>query len=191
MSRGESAYVGRVTGWPAMQPELNDDHVALICSVLHQHRVAFVVIGGVAARLHETGHSTIDVDICPSRTSENLRRLSQALVDLDARLRVEGVAEGLAFGRHPDALAKVTTLTLVTNAGPLDLCFAPAAFPDGYETLEEGAVTIEVGPVGVRIAALSDVIASKRAAGRPKDIIALPILEARLREIEERACDTE
>lgn len=46
--------------------ELNDEHVAAICRVLIDHGVQFVIIGGMAARLHDTGHATVDVDICPS-----------------------------------------------------------------------------------------------------------------------------
>ncbi len=44
-----------------MSPELSDDHVAAICRVLIDREVKFVVIGVMAARLHETGHATIDV----------------------------------------------------------------------------------------------------------------------------------
>ncbi|MCP3936644.1 MAG: hypothetical protein GY708_14860 [Actinomycetia bacterium] len=46
-----------------MSLELSDDHVAEICRVLLDQRVQFVVIGGVAARLHDTGHATIDIDV--------------------------------------------------------------------------------------------------------------------------------
>ena len=65
--------------------------------------------------------------------------------------------------------------------GPLDLCFIPDGFPDGYATLSEHATVIEIAAVDVPVASLEDVVASKRAAGRPKDIVALPPLEARLR----------
>ena len=109
MRSSETDCGSRVTGWQVTQHELSDDHVALACSVLHQHRVAFVVIGGVAARLHDTGHATVDIDICPSRTSDNLRRLALAVGELNARLRIEGDPEGLPFDPHPEALAKVTT----------------------------------------------------------------------------------
>jgi hypothetical protein len=70
--------------------ELDDDHVAAICRTLTEHAVAFVVIGGVAARLHETGYATVDIDVCPSGAKENLARLADALRALGARLRVEG-----------------------------------------------------------------------------------------------------
>lgn len=167
-----------------MPPELDDDHVATICRVLLGHGVRFVVIGGVAARLHETGHATVDIDVCPSSEASNLERLAGALRELGARLRVEGEPDGLPFDVHPRSLQQVSTMTLLTSAGPLDLCFRPAGFAAGYESLVAGSTVIEVAAVDVPVASLADVVASKRAAGRPKDIVALPALEARLRKIE-------
>lgn len=167
-----------------MSLELSDDHVAEICRVLLHHRVQFVVIGGVAARLHDTGHATIDIDVCPAADEENLDRLAKALRQLDARLRVEGEPDGIPFDPHPASLRQVTTMTLITTNGPLDLCFQPAGFANGYDSLSGNSVTIEVAAVEVPVASLADVVASKRAAGRPKDIVALPALEARLREAE-------
>ena len=167
-----------------MPPEIDDQHVATICRVLLDHGVRFVVIGGVAARLHRTGHATIDVDVCPSNDADNLERLAAALRDLGARLRVEGEPDGIPFDPHPDTLRQVSTMTLITTAGPLDLCFRPAGFDDGYVELVTDAVVIEVAAVAVPVAALADIVASKRSAGRPKDIVALPALEARLRDLE-------
>ena len=66
-------------------------------------------------------------------------------------------------------------LTLITDHGPLDLCFSPAGFPDGHATLAEHASIVVVGTVGLPVASLEDVITSKRATGRPKDVVALPI----------------
>ncbi len=164
-----------------MPPELGDDHVAAICRVLIDHDVRFVIIGGMAARLHDTGHATVDVDICPSTDDVNLVNLAAALRDLEVRLRVEGDPEGVPFDPDPGLLRQVETMTLLTEHGPLDLCFVPAGFPDGYASLSIRASTIEVAAVGVPVASLEDVVASKRAAGRLKDIVALPALEAYLR----------
>ena len=164
-----------------MPPELSDEHVAAICAVLIDHGVQFVIIGGMAARLHDTGHATVDVDICPSTDDANLARLASALADLGARLRVSGDPEGVAFEPHADMLRQVELMTLITEHGPLDLCFTPDGFPEGYASLSEHASVIEVAAVDVPVASLEDVVASKRAAGRPKDIVALPPLEARLR----------
>lgn len=164
-----------------MPPELSDEHVAAICRVLIDHDVQFVIIGGMAARLQDTGYATVDVDICPSRDDANLDRLAAALADLGARLRVSGDPDGVPFEPHADMLRQVGLMTLITEHGPLDLCFAPDGFPDGFTTLSERASVVEIAAVDVPVASLEDVVASKRAAGRPKDIVALPPLEARLR----------
>jgi hypothetical protein len=180
------AWSPRATGWSVVvaDREIDDERIAGFCGVLADHRVEFVVIGGVAARLHETGHATVDIDICPSSVPENLERLAEALRSVDARLRVEGVPEGIPFDPHPQQLRQMSTLTLVTTHGPADLCFAPAGFADGYDALGPGKVVVVVSGVDVPVASLVDVIRSKRAAGRPKDIVALPALDARLRDLE-------
>lgn len=164
------------------EPEIDDQRVADVCRVLIEHSVEFVVIGGVAARLHDTGHATVDIDICPSGAEENLERLSMALRSMDARLRVEGDPAGIQFDPHPRQLRQMSTLTLITSHGPLDLCFAPAGFAAGYGALLDDHVVIVVSGIDVPVASLAAVVESKRAAGRPKDIVALPALEARLRE---------
>lgn len=164
-----------------MSPEMSDDHVVAMCEVLIDVGVQFVIIGGMAARLHGTGHATVDIDICPSADAENLSRLAAALEQLGARLRVEGDPGGVPFDPHPDTLRQMTTMTLITEHGPLDLCFAPAGFPAGYDNLSEGALIVELGSIELPVASLADVVTSKRAAGRPKDIVALPPLEAYLR----------
>lgn len=155
--------------------------MAAICQVLIDHGVKFVIIGGMAARFHDTGHATSDIDICPSTDAANLSNLTAAPQELGARLRVEGDPDGVLFDPHPDMLHQVEMMTLITEHGPLDLCFTPAGFPKGYASLSEHASTIVVGVVDLPVASLEDVVRSKRAAGRPKDIVALPPLEAHLR----------
>lgn len=162
--------------------EIDDERIAAVCSVLHEHHVDFVVIGGVAARLHDTGHATVDIDICPATVDENLERLAAALRSIDVRLRVEGEPAGIPFDPHPTQLRQMSTLTLLTSHGPLDLCFSQAGFADGFESLHPGQVVVVVSGIDVPVASLADVVRSKRAAGRPKDIVALPALEARLRD---------
>ncbi len=164
-----------------MQPDLADDPLVTIVSRLLDFEIEFVVIGGMAARLHGTGHATIDVDVCPSEEPTNLDRLSTALRALNARLRVEGDPAGVAFDPHPQLMLQMSSLTLITDLGPLDLCFRPAGFPDGFATLGKHTVVVFVDELAVPVASLADVVASKRAAGRVKDIVALPEIERHLR----------
>lgn len=61
------------------------------------------------------------------------------------------------------------------------MCFGPAGSPDGYDSRSKGASVIVVGAIDVPVASFRDVVSSKRAAGRPEDIVALPPLEVHLR----------
>lgn len=67
-------------------------------------------------------------------------------------------------------------LNLRTPIGDLDITFTPAGFPDGYDGLLPSAHPYAIGSVTIQVADLDDVIKSKEAAGRPKDLDALPEL---------------
>lgn len=153
-------------------PEYRPDR---ILAVLHEHGVRYVLIGGFAAVLHGSALPTYDVDIVPDPAPANLGALSAALRDLDARVRVDGIPGGLPFAHDAAALAQITVLTLVTRAGELDIALHPAGIGD-FATWDRGAVGIAVLGIPTRLAALADVIASKQAADRDKDRIALPML---------------
>lgn len=146
-----------------------------ILRVLEAHGVEYVLIGGLAATLYGSPHVTTDVDITPEGTRDNLERLAMALEDLDARVRAPGEPDGLPFDRSAEMLARVSLLNLTTRAGDLDLAFEPHG-TGGYPDLVRTAVEIQVHGVSVRVAALSDVIRSKEAAGREKDRLTLPTL---------------
>jgi len=148
-----------------------------ILRVLNEHRVRFVLIGGLAAVLHGSVHPTFDVDIVPDGRLENLRRLSSALRALDARIRVEGIAGGLPFDHDARSLAAMLVLNLTTRAGDLDIAMRPAGIPS-FAEWNGHATDLVVLDVPVRIAALDDIIRSKEAAGRDKDRVSLPLLRA-------------
>lgn len=137
--------------------------------------VDFVVIGGFAAIAHGSVQITRDLDICYSTDKDNLAALGRGLVELDARLR--GVAEDVPFVPDGATLERTQILTLETAEGPLDLLADPAGAPD-YAKLRDRALEVPVAGVTVRVAALKDLLAMKRAAGRPKDLLAAEELEA-------------
>lgn len=152
--------------------------------ILRSHDVAFVVIGGVAARLRGAPLLTQDVDITPERTAVNMERLAAALGAMKARIRSASETEGVEFPFDADLLATKRLWTLTTECGDLDLVLEPAGF-EGFEELANDASPMRVATqpdLYVEVAALSDVIASKEAAGREKDLAALPLLRTTLRE---------
>jgi hypothetical protein len=163
------------------------DPVAVL-RVLAAHRVDFVVVGGLAARLHGVPLLTEDIDITPDSTGANLERLVAALDELEARLRTAAEPDGVAFPLHPEFLQAGTVWTLTTKHGDLDLVMNPAGtagYPDLVRSAE--SLTVALRPaLAVKVASLADVIRSKEAAGRVKDRAALPLLRRTLEELEER-----
>ena len=149
---------------------------------LQEHKVDYVLIGGLAAVLHGSSAMTNDADILPARDPKNLERLSGALRDLDARLRVDREPEGVTFDPHPALLASMAMLNMTTRCGDLNLTFSPAALDD-YDALVANSIVFDLYGCRVGVAALSDIIRSKTAADRPKDHATLPILHALAEEI--------
>jgi predicted nucleotidyltransferase len=140
--------------------------------VLDRHGVRYVLIGGVAARLHGSPDLTEDVDITPERSGENLTQLAAALQEVGARLRG---TEDVDWPIDARALESADVFTLTTDLGMLDLCFRPSGHQT-YEELAAHAQTFEVFGLEIAVASLDDIIESKTAAGRNKDLRALPTL---------------
>jgi hypothetical protein len=146
-----------------------------ILRVLDKHGVLSVVVGGVAAVIHGSPTTTLDIDLVPKPDRANLDRLSDALRELGARIRAEGAPDGLPFNHDGASLASAEIWNLVTRFGEVDLLFHPAGF-DGFADLASNAETVDFDGIPVLVAALDDVIRSKEAAGRAKDIATLPYL---------------
>jgi hypothetical protein len=158
-------------------PEIPYDAPAIIAA-LQKHHVRFVVIGGVAAIAQGSPLPTEDMDVTPDRAVDNLDALASALRDLDAKLRT---AQGAVdFPLDAPMLAQNELWTLTTRAGDLDLWFEPPG-TGGYDDLRRGALELDLGSgTTVLVAALADVIRSKQAAARPKDLAQLPALRQTL-----------
>lgn len=72
-----------------------------VLRVLNRHGVDFVVIGGLAAEIHDLPvPATIDIDLTPAKDPANLTRLAQAFDELDAGLYTAESA-GTWFPRTP------------------------------------------------------------------------------------------
>jgi hypothetical protein len=153
-----------------------------IIEVLNAHGVEYVVIGAFAAQAFGAPlPPTLDIDFTPASSSQNLARLAMALRELGARLRVAGTPDGVPFDPAPQLLAHMAMLNLTCRAGDFDLAFRPSG-TGGYDDLTKRAVAVLIGKTETRVADLADVIRSKRAAGRPKDLKVLPTLERFARE---------
>jgi predicted nucleotidyltransferase len=153
-------------------PELDAE---AILAVLEKHGVRFVLIGGLAAIVHGSPFPTEDLDLTPEASGENLTRLSDALRELEAKVRAAELDEAPPFNHDATSLGAVRVWNLVTPHGVLDISFVPTG-TEGYTDLARDAVDTPIFGSMVKVASLADVIRSKQAANRNKDQRVLPTL---------------
>jgi predicted nucleotidyltransferase len=138
-------------------------------------QVEFVVIGGVSATLHGSARVTLDLDIFYSRVPANLKRVVAALAPFHPRPR--DFPADLPFIWDEATLRNSSVLTLQTDLGKIDL-LAEVAGLGGWNEVNERAITVSIFDRSIRTLDLASLIAAKRAAGREKDLAALPELES-------------
>ena len=142
--------------------------------MLTAHRVEFVAIGGFAAYLQGSPIPTTDIDVVPRSERDNLARLSDALTELEAKLRTEGI-EPLPFAHTAESLTDARIWNLTTKYGDLDITFMPSG-TQGFDDLRRDAIQVDLRGTKILLASLADIVRSKGAAGRDKDRRALPVL---------------
>lgn len=151
-----------------------------IVEVLARHGVEYLLCGGIAAQLHGAARPTYDFDCCAKWDGDNLDRLTSAMLELGARLRVGGLTDeqAKALPVHVDRrqLFNMEISTWRTDAGDFDVLRTIPKLT--YEQLLERAADLELDGIVVKTIALDDLIASKEWADRPKDHEALPELRA-------------
>ena len=145
-----------------------------LLSALGEAQVDFILVGGVAAAAHGSARLTQDVDIVYRRGKDNLERIVAAIGSSQPYLR--GAPPGLPFRFDVATLAAGLNFTLSTSLGPMDL-LGEIAGGGRYEDLLDHCITADAFGVRCRVLDLDTLIATKRAAGRPKDFEALAELE--------------
>lgn len=174
MGRGKRDRAGRGRAAGAGKaPSLPD--IPAILTALIAHEVSFIVIGGVAVAHHGFVRATKDVDIVPEPNEQNLRRLWEALVGMEA--------EPLALGDlRPEELPTPFTLEgllglgswdLATKHGRIDILqslVGKLETPADYDALARRAdkANFEFGTV--LFASYADIIDFKNIAGRDQDL---------------------
>lgn len=145
-----------------------------ILRTLAEHGVRYVLVGGIAATLRGSPSMTYDIDVAPDLSPDNLDRLTAALTELGA-VRYTEPDEDIAAPRADEMTARVEQFA--SPIGYIDVLRELRAI-GGYDQLINHADLIDVAGTAVYVAALDHIIASKEAAGRPKDLSQLPALYA-------------
>lgn len=137
-----------------------------IFASLDAHGVEYVVVGGLAVQVHGHVRMTNDVDLIPAPSRANMRRLAEALNDLDAMVLNKG-SEGMKI--DASMLPRATLWQFTTAAGDIDVLHdVPGAA--GFEELRGRALEVGLGALRIPFAGRDDMISMKRASGRPVDL---------------------
>ncbi len=154
-----------------------------VIQLLGRHGVRYVLIGGLAAVTHGSPLVTQDIDLCYARDIDNLGLLAAALREVNSRLR--GADADLPFRMDTRTLRSGDVFTLTTDVGWIDILGTPAG-SSGYDDLARTAETFDLFGYRVLVASVDDLIRMKRAAGRPKDLLAVEELGALREELDKR-----
>ena len=158
--------------------ELNENVTRLIekqARLLANFEVECVIVGGVAATLHGSEIPTTDIDVCYARNLPNLERLAAALQSVNARLR--NAPEDIRFILDAETLKRGLNFTFSTDIGNMDL-LGEVQGVGNYDDVIAGSLIVTLFGHRFAVIDIRKLIAAKRAAGRPKDLIAIPELEA-------------
>lgn len=128
--------------------------------------VRFVLIGGLALIAHGGTHFTNDVDFSFAVDDENCDKIIALLSPHHPRPLAW--LSGTPFIIQKTHLQQMRFLNLKTDLGDIDLLPLPAGI-DSFTGLWERSLLLDFGGFSARIASLDDLIAMKKAAGRPKD----------------------
>ncbi len=170
----------------ASRPPFRYDPLRLL-QTLARHRVEHVIVGGVAARLRGSPLVTEDLDIVPQPAGDNYDRLAAALTELNPYQITPVFRKPIPRAATADALRDPDFSSWFTMLGRVDVMNRVGGDLD-HAALLHAATPFDLGDgVVVLAAGLDDVIASKEAANRPKDLGALPILYELREELRRRA----
>lgn len=145
----------------------DESFVTQVLVALRESGLEVVVVGSVAALLQGAPLTTDDMDVLVRDTPRNREKLR----DLEQRL-----------GGRAVVIAPLTrAIRITTPVAHLDILFDEISGGLDFTGLRARSANVQLGDVVAIVASLEDIIASKEAAGRPKDLGQLPILRDTLK----------
>lgn len=135
-----------------------------------------VMIGNAAAAINGSPVTTLDIDFIVPQTPQSYRAIA---------LLAQKTQSILQELKLKDDRYMYQLVPTESSGIQIDFLYELAS-KDRYEQMKEHAQTVDFGGNVLFIASLEDIIRSKQAANRPKDIAVLPILELTLEEIKKK-----
>lgn len=146
-----------------------------IVHALADCKLEVILIGNAGAALQGAPVTTLDFDFLFRKTPVNMKKL-------------KALATALGGSVFRPYYPVSSLYRLMADEDNLQLDFMPMVHGiKSFESARSRATEVRMPGGRLLVASLPDIVRSKRAAGRPKDIAVLPILEATLDELEARS----
>ena len=133
---------------------------------LNEHKVTYILVGGMACVIHGSQVVTQDVDICAPLTKDNLTNLYIALSGTHPKFRM--AQDQRPLPQDPNELEGFKNLYLVTDLGQLDILSEITGIGQ-YEEVERHIIKIDLEGIPIQVLDLDTLILAKKAMNTPKD----------------------
>lgn len=151
----------------------DDAFLAQVLRALRLSHLEALIVGNAGAVLHGAPVTTMDLDLLIRETPRNRQKLVRFCEVLGAPL--------------PRRFSDLSPAeSIVSTAVPIDFLFDQVPPGLTFESLRSRRHWVPVGDESAAVASLEDIIASKQATGRPKDLAVLPLLRETLAVIQLR-----
>jgi hypothetical protein len=143
-----------------MDPTPFADDLREFLRSLGRHEVEYLLVGGYAVSLHGFPRNTADLDVWIRPVPANADRVMAAL-------------RGFGFAPGPAEREALLTPGRILRLGYPPVRIELLTAPSGVEfvSCRSRAVILPIDGTEIPVLSLDDLIANKRAAGRPKDLI--------------------
>lgn len=141
---------------------------------LNHMQVRYVVVGGLATVLHGYARLTADIDLMVDLDPKELRKGIDALAKYGMIPRVPVDPYDFAepdIRRHWIEDKNMRVFSMWRPDEPLVSVDLFVEHPVEFDDIWSQSDVVELGPVSVRIASISHLVALKRLANRPQDLI--------------------
>jgi len=134
-----------------------------LLKLLKEHKVDFVVIGAAAFPVHGYARVTLDIDVMIRPTRPNAERTWAAL-------------KAFGYDMTDVTMESLLKKKLLIRQYAVETDIHPFVAGVSFEQVWRHKVKAKMGKTEAYFASLEDIIAMKRAAGRPKDHVDLKYL---------------
>ncbi len=135
-------------------------------SALSEAKAEFLVVGAYAVIAHTVPRYTKDIDIWVNPTAENAARVFAALADFGAPLEGISAEDFTDKGAYFQIGVEPVRIDLLMSMGGLE-----------FDRVWARRHPFDFDGIAAHVPCLDDVIAAKRAAGRPQDLLDIEWLE--------------